>query len=88
MTEAEEEDTAQPLINPITSSAGSTFVEGTETTFTTKVSDNAVLAKIEMYIGSELVETVNHNDTTPEAIYITHTTSTLAVGTHTVTVKA
>jgi len=81
-------DTSSPLIEAISSAAGTTFVIGTETTFSTKVSDNAVLDRIEMYIDSILVETVEWDAETGDAVEISYTTKMLTVGSHTILVKA
>lgn len=88
VTVNEAEDTTNPSINPITSSAGTSFDHKTSTTFSTKASDDVELDKIQMLIDGTSVKTVNTNADAGVSQSISYTTDDLDVGTHTVTVKA
>lgn len=81
-------DKTKPVINTITSSAGTSFEEGTEVTFSTKASDDVELDKIEMYIDNDLVQTVDENGAAGVSVPISYTTAALTVGKHTVKVVA
>jgi len=78
-------DKQSPIIEKIDSSAGKTISYGTKTTFSTEVSDNFKLKKIQLLIDGVAKKTVNTSDTSES---ISYTTSNLAVGKHTITVKA
>lgn len=83
--EIEDEDSNPPVIDPIKSSAGTSFAYGKSTTFSTKVSDETELDEIIMYIDGDKVKSVSASGTSGS---ISYTTSKLALGEHEILVEA
>ena len=78
-------DTQAPMINPITASPSGSAKYGTTVKFSTKVSDDVELKKIELLIDGVAEKTVN---TDGKEDTISFSTKNLTVGTHTVKVIA
>lgn len=83
--EIEDEDSNPPMIDPIKSSAGTSFAYGKSTTFSTKVSDETELDEIIMYIDGDEVKSVSASGTSGS---ISYTTSKLDPGEHEILVEA
>ncbi|MBR5302445.1 MAG: hypothetical protein IKU38_06400, partial [Clostridia bacterium] len=75
-----------PVIGDFTSSAGEEFLMGTEVTFSATVTDVGCLSKVEMFIGSKLVKSVNADD--KQECVIDYTLTELKTGEHIVRVVA
>lgn len=82
------EDNESPMINNITSSAGTSFEAGTTTTFSTKASDNVELDELEMVVDDVTVAEEYLNATAGLSRSISYTAEDLTPGNHTVTVYA
>ena len=74
-----------PVIEDIDSTAGNTFKAGTEVTFSTKVTDDYGLSKVEMFIDGNSVKNIVVGD---PLCPVSFTTDALTVGEHTVRVVA
>ena len=76
---------AAPVIEDIDSTAGNTFKVGTEVTFSTKVTDDYGLSKIELYVDGKIEQTTAVGE---KMFPVSFTTDELTVGEHTVRVVA